>query len=92
MAGEEGITNLGPVPAGMTLLGALEATRAARKYHINPEHQSHRLTICETQREIWRIAETLPEPHRSQLQLLAGAAFDFGKRMNARMVELKAAI
>lgn len=91
MAGEEGITNLGPVPAGMTFLDALDAVRGARKYRINPEHQSHRLTICETQREVWRIAETLPEPQRSQLQLLAGAAFDFGKRMNARMVELKAA-
>ena len=89
MSGEQGITNLGPVPAGMTFLGALDAVRGARKYRINPEHQSRRLTICETQREVWRIAETLPEPQRSQLQLLAGAAFDFGKRLDARLKELK---
>ncbi len=92
MAGEEGITNLGPVPVGMTFIDALDAVRGARKYRINPEHQSHRLTICETQREVWRIAETLPEPQRSQLQLLAGAAFDFGKRMNQRMIDLKASV
>lgn len=90
MSSEVGITNLGPVPPGMTFLDAIEAARGARKYRINPEHQSHRLTICETQREIWRIAEALPEPQRSQLQLLAGAAFDFGKRMNKRMTDLKA--
>lgn len=86
---EIGITNLGAVPAGMSFLEATEAMVEQRKYHINPEHQSGRLTICETMREIWRIAETLPEPERSDLQLLAGAAFDFGKRMDARMKELK---
>lgn len=87
---ETGITNLGPVPDGLSFLDAIEMTRAKRKYQINPDHQSRRLTICETQREIWRIAESLPEPERSQVQLLAGAAFDFGKRMDARMKELKA--
>lgn len=92
MSGEVGVTNLGPVPVGMTFLDALRSVRSARKYHINPEHQSRRLTICETQREIWRIAEKLPEPQRSQLQLLSGAAFDFGKRMNQRMIDLKAQI
>lgn len=86
---EEGITNLGPVPDGLSFLEAIELASEQRKYRINPDHQSRRLTVCETQREIWRIAETLPEPKRSQLQLLAGAAFDFGKRMDRRMKELK---
>lgn len=90
MAGEGGITNLGPVPEGMTFLAATEAMCGKRKYTINPEHHSKRLTVCETVREIHRIADHLPEPERSQLQLLAGAAFDFGKRMNQRMVDLKA--
>lgn len=87
---EQGITNLGPVPDGMSFLAASVAAVGQRKYHINPGHQSRRLTVCETQREIWRIAETLPEPQRSQLQMLAGQGFDMGKRMNARMQELKA--
>lgn len=90
MAGEEGITNLGPIPVGMTFLQASEAMAGKRKYRINPDHQSRRMTVCETAREIWRIARSLPEPQKSQLQLLAGAAFDYGKRMDARMKELKA--
>ncbi len=90
MGDETGITNLGPVPAGMTFLAVVEAMGDQRKYLINPEHHSRRLTLCETQREIWRIAATLPDPQRTQLQMLAGAAFDFGKRMDARMKELKA--
>ena len=87
---ETGITNLGRVPEGMTFLDAAAAVGEQRKYHINPAHRSGRLTLCEAQREIWRIAESLPEPQRGQLQLLAGASFDFGKRMDARMKELKA--
>lgn len=86
---ETGITNLGPVPDGLTFLQAVASTRAQRKFHINPDHHSRRLTLCEAQREVWRIANTLPEPARSRLQLLAGASFDFGKRMDARMKELK---
>lgn len=86
---EVGLTNLGPVPPGMTFLAATESMVAARKYQINPRHQSRRLTLCETVREVWRIADKLPEPERSQLQMLAGAAFDYGKRMDRRMKELK---
>lgn len=89
---EVGITNLGDVPDGMSFLEAIRATIPHRKYEINPRHHSRRLTICETQREIWRIADRLPEPARSQLQLLAGAGLDFGKRMDARMKELKGMI
>lgn len=73
----------------MTFLAATESMVAARKYQINPCHQSRRLTLCETVREVWRIADRLPEPERSQLQMLAGAAFDYGKRMDRRMKELK---
>lgn len=87
---EIGVTNLGPVPEGMTFLGATEAVRPQRKYHIDPARQSRRLTVCETMREVWRIAEGLPEPERSNLQTLAGAGYDYGKRMDARMKELKA--
>lgn len=86
---EVGITNLGPVPAGMSFLEAVQAVKEDRKYQINPGHHSNRLTLCEALREVWRIAHDLPEPDRSRLQLLAGAAFDFGKRMDARMKELK---
>lgn len=86
---EEGLTNLGPVPDGMTFLAATQSMIPARKYHINPRHHSRRLTLCETIREVWRIADKLPEPERSQLQVLAGAAFDYGKRMDTRMKELK---
>ena len=92
MAGEVGITNLGPVPPGMSVLDATAAVVEERKYHIDPKHQSLRLTVCETQREIWRIADRLPEPERSQLQMLAAASFDYGKRMDARMKELKAMV
>ena len=87
---EVGVTNLGPVPEGMTFIEATVAAVPLRKFKINPGHHSQRLTVCETQREIWRIAKPLPEPQRSQLQMLAGQGFDMGKRMNARMVELKA--
>lgn len=90
LADETGITNLGPVPPGLAFIDAIRAAEPQRKHRINPAHQSRRLTLCETQREIWRIASRLPEPQRSQLQLLAGAGFDFGKRMDARMKQLKA--
>jgi hypothetical protein len=89
---ETGITNLGSVPAGMSFRDACRSIWAQRKFFINPDHQSRRLTLCETQREIHRIAETLPEPARSDLQMLAACGFDAGKRMDARMKELKGMI
>lgn len=73
----------------MSFLDAIEAVKPQRKYHINPAHQSRRLTLCETLREIHRIADNLPEPQKYQLQLLAGQGFCFGKRMDRRMKELK---
>lgn len=87
---ETGITNLGSVPEGMSFRDACFVIWAQRKYEINPAHHSRRLTLCETQREIWRIADTLPEPARTELQMLAACGFDAGKRMDARMKELKA--
>lgn len=83
------VTNLGPVPSGMDFMGAVRRLWVRRKYRINPEHHSRRLTLCETQREIWRIAEGLPEPVRTDLQTLAACGFDAGKRMDARMKEMK---
>jgi hypothetical protein len=73
----------------MTFRDACRSIWAKRKFFINPAHESRRLTLCETQREIHRIAETLPEPARSDLQMLAACGFDAGKRMDARMKELK---
>jgi len=89
MAGDEqGITNLGPVPEGMSFL---EATRALPlKVAINPEHQSRRLTICETMREVWRMADRIGGQDGQDLKALAAAGFHYGKAMDARMKELKA--
>lgn len=87
--GELGITNLGLIPQGMTLVQALRTTRDLRRFTIDPEKESGRLTLCETQREVWRTAERLPEPERSELRELAAAAYDFGKRMDARMRSLR---
>lgn len=86
---EVGITNLGPVPEGMAFLEAVASVEGQRKHDINPEHQSKRLTLCEALREIWRIAEWCESPAREDLQMLAGFAFDCGKRMDARMKELR---
>ncbi len=88
-ASERMVTNLGDVPAGMTFAEATFAMRPQRKYQINPQHRSGRLTICETMREIHRQAEALPEPQRRLFQDLAWAGFSYGKAMNARMVELR---
>lgn len=86
---EVGVTNLGDVPAGLTFLEATIAARSQRKYRVNPQHYSARLTICETARELYRRAGGLAEPERTAFQELAAQAFDMGKRMNARMVKLR---
>ncbi len=86
---EVGITNLGPVPEGMEFYDAIVAARPLRKHWINPEHHSKRLTVCETLREIWREADG-EDPDPERLKELAAAAFDFCKRMDRRMKELKA--
>jgi hypothetical protein len=85
MSEDNGPTQFGPIPLGVSFLEATRSSRHLRKFAINPSHHTRRLTLCETLREIWRIADTLPEPQRSALQDLAGAGFDFGKRMNAKL-------
>lgn len=86
---EHMVTNLGPVPEGVAFLDAVFASAEQRKHRINPRHESRRLTICEISREVWRLADTLPEPARGQFQELAAAAFDMGKRLHHRVVELR---
>lgn len=85
---ETGVTNLGPVPEGMEFYDALASMRDQRKYMINPAHHSRRLTYCEVMREICREAAS-EQPNMAKIADLAAAGFDFGKRMDARMKELK---
>lgn len=85
---ETGITNLGPVPDGMEFYDALATMRDQRKHTINPAHHSRRLTYCEVMREIAREAAS-ERPDMAKIADLAAAGFDFGKRMDARMKELK---
>lgn len=88
---ETGVTNLGPVPEGMSFLHATMAMRGRRKFVLNPGHHSKRLTICETLREIYRESEK-PKPDMAAIRELVMAAGDYAKRMDARLKELKALI
>lgn len=91
MIGEEGITNLGKVPAGMTFAQAIEATKPLRKYALNHYEGGHRLTICDTIRQTWRVLDAMPDnPEKEQIREYLLAMGDFAKRMDARMKELKA--
>ncbi len=91
MAGEDGITNLGPVPAGMTFADAIEATKPRRKFVLNHYEGGHRLTICDTIRHTWRVLDTMPDsPEKDQVREYLLAMGDFAKRMDYRMKELKA--
>lgn len=91
MRREDGITNLGRVPAGMTFEAATRAVADKRKYTINPYGGSHRLTICDTIRNMWRVVDGLPDGKEKELlRLYLGASFDYAKRMNNRMQQLKA--
>lgn len=90
---ETGITNLGVIPEGMTFAAAIAAAKPQRKYTIDPYRKTEltRLTLCETLRALWREVDTLPDgPQKEQMREYLGAAFDFGKRMDARMKQLKA--
>lgn len=90
---EAGVTNLGPVPRGMTFAQAIAATRGQRKYQINPYEGGHRLTICDTIRHTWRILDTMPDSaEKEQIYEYLRAMADFAKRMDARMKELKGMI
>jgi len=86
---EIGVTNLGPVPEGMEFYEAIASVRVQRKHRINPAYHSRRLTYCEVMREICREAAS-ERPDMAKIADLAAAGFDFGKRMDARMKQLKA--
>lgn len=87
---EEGITNLGRVPAGLTFAEATERVAVQRKYQIDPYAGGHRLTLCDTLRHTWRLVDGLPnDPDKEQIRDYLRAAFDYAKRMDARMKELK---
>jgi hypothetical protein len=87
---ETGVTNLGLVPKGMTFSEAVASMRDKRKYRINPYDGGHRMTLCDTLRAMWREIDTLPDgPFKEQMRDYLGASFDYAKRMDARMKELK---
>lgn len=87
---EEGITNLGFVPEGKTFAEAIAAIKHKKKYLINAYEGGHRLTICDTLRMIMREINTLEDTHQKRLLIdYIAQAFDFGKRMDARMKYLK---
>lgn len=87
---ETGITNLGVVPTGMTFSAAVAKMRPLRKYTIRPEEFRNRMTLCDTLRMLWRETEKLPPgPDRDQMQDYIAASYDYAKRMDARMKELK---
>lgn len=88
---EEGITNLGLVPKGASFSQAIKAIRDKRKFFINPYEGGHRLTICDTLRMTYREADKLSDSNeKEQIKEYLAQAFDFGKRMDARMKYLKA--
>lgn len=87
---EEGITNLGLVPKGASFSQAIQSIKGNRKFFINPYEGGHRLTICDTLRMTHREADKLPNSsEKAQIQEYLAQAFDFGKRMDARMKYLK---
>jgi hypothetical protein len=47
-------------------------------------------TICEVHREMFDLAETLPEPDRTKLQELVIDAFIMGKKMDGKLKDYKA--
>lgn len=88
---EEGITNLGFVPSGMSFLDAIKSVKPQRKYFVNQNEGGHRLTICDTIRMSLRELENLPySKEKEAITEYLHQAFDFGKRMDARMKYLRA--
>lgn len=87
---EEGITNLGLVPNGMTFAQATESVKPQRKYFINAYEGGHRLTVCDTLRMTLREVNKLPpSPEVEQIKEYIAQAYDYGKRMDARMKYLR---
>jgi hypothetical protein len=86
---EQGITNLGPVPDGMTFWEASQLALEQRKFApIDPLTETNRLTLCETVREIYRETRK-SEPDMAKIRTLCALSFEYGKRMDARMKELR---
>jgi|SRR5215217_1604560 len=87
---EEGITNLGLVPEGLSFSEAIKSIKPKRKYFINAYEGGHRLTVCDTLRmtlrEVYKLENT---PETEQIKEYIAQAYDFGKRMDARMKYLK---
>lgn len=87
---EEGITNLGMVPPNFSFHQAIRSVRGKRKYFINAYEGGHRLTICDTLRMTLREVHKLEQSkEKEQIQEYIEQAYDFGKRMDARMKYLK---
>jgi hypothetical protein len=87
---EVGLTNLGPVPEGLTFLEATIAMRGERKFAIDYYRKGDRLTICDTLRQMWRETDRMPESEaRDAVREYIAACADFSKRMDARLTELK---
>jgi hypothetical protein len=85
------VTNLGPVPPGMTFLQATRAMKPQRKFEIDYYAKGNRLTICDTLRHMWREVDKLPNSEtKATLREYIAASVDYAKRMDLRMKELKA--
>lgn len=88
---EKGVTHLGMVPEGMSFFEAIEAARPQRKYTMETAQDDHRLTLCNTLRQAWAEADTLPDSEqKTRVKEYMLAATDFAKRMDSRMRQLKA--
>lgn len=87
---EEGITNFGMVPSNYSFSQAIRSARDKRKYFINAYEGGHRLTICDTLRmtlrEVYKLEDSV---EKRQIIEYIEQAYDFGKRMDARMKYLK---
>lgn len=87
------VTNLGPIPEGLSFMEASKSVLNKRKYYIDPDNNSGRLTICETQREIFRLADKINDAELTKnFRILASLGYNYGKCMDARMKELKSII
>jgi hypothetical protein len=87
---EEGITNLGMIPDGMSFPDAIRSIKSKRKFFINEYEGGHRLTICDTLRMTLREVNNLPDTlEKKQIREYLEQAYDFGKRMDSRMKYLK---
>lgn len=87
---EEGITNLGLVPHGMTFSQATKAIKEKRKFFINAYEGGHRLTLCDTLRMTLREVDQLPiSCETKQIVEYIEQSYDYAKRMDARMKYFK---